>query len=464
MPRRPKGPQPPNPDKPRQRGAWGQGAVYWRKDRQRWCADVAYFVNGKRKRKTVYGLSEAEVRRKMRGIQDALEDGQGIAPGRIRVKAWLTEWLEGEAKTHYRATTYALHRGIITTHLIPAFGEMWLHELDAESLGAYQRAKLAQGFGPAAIISHRVALSGALRHAIVKGKLKVNIIKLVPAPKLPRTRPKGMETDLARWILDTTRGTRFEAIAACALYLGLRRGEILALKWDDVLWKRGYLRVWDSLQHVEGKTQDTATKNQTSTRLLAMADGLVEALRSQEARQAKLRELAGKRWQVTGYVFTNQRGRPLNPTGVSTDLSTFLRISAAMPVYAEAGYPMGESIAGCTRWIREHPEVATGHETLRSHRHGFASFMFEEGAQLKEVSEAMGHASIRTTADIYTGLLPSSTHRLASITEGILHPSRKGLAVNIAVNGPSEGATASQEGPEVSSNLSPARLRRLRTH
>jgi integrase len=153
----------------------------------------------------------------------------------------------------------------------------------------------------------RTALSIAVRWDMVSR----NVAKLVDRPRLERKPINPLTPDEARRFLAATKGHRLEALFSVALALGLRQGEALGLRWEDIDLAAGTLRVCHQLQRVDGRLVLVPPKTAKGRRTLVMPRLIVDSLREHEKRQVAEKIWAGSRWEETGLVFANRLGGPI---------------------------------------------------------------------------------------------------------------------------------------------------------
>jgi integrase len=170
----------------------------------------------------------------------------------------------------------------------------------------------------------------------------------------------------------------------------LRRSEALALKWSEVDLEGGVLRVTGSLQRLKGKLSIQSPKTEKSERVLDIPKVLLQKLREHRTRQLKEKIALGQNWQDTGLVFTTSIGTPIDPRGVKRQLDAILK----------------------TAEMR--------HYRIHDLRHFFASLLLAQGAELKVVSEMLGHSDIRITGNIYAHVLPSLKKQTIDLMNSIL--------------------------------------------
>jgi integrase len=172
------------------------------------------------------------------------------------------------------------------------------------------------------------------------------------------------------------KGDRFEALWLCAPTLGLRKGELLGLRWTDIDFDAGTLRVRQALQRVGGRLLLVEPKTSLSRRTVPVPTATLAALRSRRAQQDEEQLAAGTAWVQSGLVFTTHIGRPIDPRNLSR--SWYL--------------------------IRERAEL--GPVRVHDLRHSCASFMLAAGASPRTVMKTLGHSQIGLTMNTYTHVLP----------------------------------------------------------
>ncbi|MFN8558093.1 MAG: site-specific integrase [Dehalococcoidia bacterium] len=191
-------------------------------------------------------------------------------------------------------------------------------------------------------------------------------------------------------MLDAFIGHPFETLIYLALATGMRQGELLGLRWQDVDLDGRRIVIRFQLQRVGGKLVLAEPKSKQSRRTLALASGMVEKLQAHRVRQMEARLLGGSLWQDTGYVFTSEVGTPLDHSNVTKRFQRRLR---------DAGLPR-----------------------MRFHdlRHGTASLMLAQGSDLVEIKEQLGHSQINLTAKTHTHVLPALKRQAAERMDAVL--------------------------------------------
>jgi integrase len=354
----------------------GEGTIYKRKD-GRWAAAVNLgYQNGKLKRKHYYGASRKEVSDKLNvGLSD-LQKGIPIITERQTVGQFLDQWLNDCAKPSTRPRTYEGYSIIVRRHITPTLGRISLTKLTPQQVQTFLNERLSSGLSGRTVQHIRTVLRTALNQAVRWGIIVRNAAALSEPPRVENYEIQPITPEEARKFLDAIKEDRLEALFTVALALGLRRGEALGLRWQDISFEQRTLRVNNSIQRINGKLLLSELKTKNSRRVLHMPELLVRKLREHRGRQLEDKLLAGSRWHENDLVFPSSIGTPLEPRNLNRHFDQLL---------SKAGMH---------------------HFRLHDLRHYCASLLLAQGVAMKVVSEILGHTQISTTADIYTHILP----------------------------------------------------------
>ena len=214
------------------RRSHGEGGVYQRESDGRWVGAVDLgWIDGRRRRRVVYGRTEREVLAKLRDLRQAADRGQDLSARPRTVADWLSEWLT-EVKAHdgTRATTLHRYEQIVERHLVPVLGKVRLDKLSPRDVQRLLSARRDSVSTATLVKIHsvlRVALADAERMELVAR----NAAKTVRPPSLPRDERRTLTVEEAQRFLKVVSGHRLEVVFVVALTMGLRRGEVLGLKW-----------------------------------------------------------------------------------------------------------------------------------------------------------------------------------------------------------------------------------------
>ncbi len=348
----------------------GAGSIWQRKDGRYEARAYVPQPDGTRKRKTVYGSTWEECDTKRQEL--VRRDRQGIpTPTRsAKLSEWLPYWLEEFIRPERKKTTYAKYETHVRLYLVPLLGSKRLESLGVADVRRMTGSVSSQASSATAKESHRVlrsALSAACREELISR----NVAQLVPAPRVQVRELKPWSLDETLTFLEEARKDPLYAAFVLAVALGLRRGEILGLRWSDIDLERQTLTVRNQLQRVQKELYSDTTKNRR-TRTVPLPLMCIAPLRWQRLRQQGQRDQAGDKWEDSGYVFTSRTGRPIEPRNLSR---SFERIADDAKL----------------RRIRLHDT-----------RHGCATLLFAAGVPARVVMEILGHSQIAVTMNIYT--------------------------------------------------------------
>lgn len=283
-------------------------------------------------RRHVMSKSKSTVVAKVRALERLRDEVRVPKAGRAwTVEKWLLHWLEEIARPNIRESSYQAYRTAITKHLLPVIGSLRLDRLEPEHIETIHRRMTDAGAKPATIHQAHRTLRTALGEAQRRGYLGRN-----PAQP-PRIQPEPVDPftiEEVQRLLAAAHGRRNAARWAIALALGLRQGEALALRWEDVDLEAKSLRVRATrLRPVYehgcdsgcGKTAGYcprrrqtngivgATKSAAGNRVVGVPDELVALLKDHRRQQLEERIRAGSLWQEGGWAFTTLLGRPIAP-------------------------------------------------------------------------------------------------------------------------------------------------------
>ena len=213
----------------------GEGGVYQRKSDWRWVAQYwAPTKTGGRERRYLYAGSRQEALRKLREAQAQADAGVVYDSGRTTVGEYLDFWLENVARNDLAHRTYHNYRSQIKTHIRPAFGRKKLKALGLQEVERLYRSMAASGCSPTTVRYAHAVLRRALGRAVVRGLVPRNVAEGANLPRLVGKEKRILNPEEARRLLKAARGDRLEALFLVALTCGLRQGELLALRWEDV--------------------------------------------------------------------------------------------------------------------------------------------------------------------------------------------------------------------------------------
>jgi integrase len=357
----------------------GEGSISRRKNGG-WMAQYAVYTAEGRKRKTIYGKTRKDVAAKLATALSDREDGLVFDAGTLTVEEYLERWLSDCVRDTVKASTYSSYGQLVSKHTVPTLGRIRLKTLTATHVRGLLREKLDAGLSPRTVQYVRFVLRKALDQAVADNLIPRNPVAGVKSPQVRREEIKPLSPEQARHFLRTATetGDRLEALYAVAIHCGLRQGELLALKWEDVDLEEGTLQVRRSLSGSnDGHPLFTTPKTVKSRRQVRLTAGATEALKRHRKRQLEERLRIAGLWRDHGLVFTTETGTPLDRHNITQ--------RSFKPLLNNAGLPE----------IRFHDL-----------RHTCATLLLTRGVHPKIVQELLGHSTIAITLDIYSHVLP----------------------------------------------------------
>src|ERR671920_1174067 len=356
----------------------GEGSIYRRTD-GRWVGRYLVHTAKGPKYRYLYGKTRAVVAEKLTKAMADRDSGLIFDAGKITVGDYLNWWLADSVKGTVRTSTYERHEEIVRLHIKPSLGRVGLKKLTPAHVRGLYSEKLDSGLAPATVRKIHSTLHKALSQAVSDGLIPRNAADV----KAPRPAPEEMRPlseGEACTFLDVARasGDRFEPLYVLAITTGLRRGELLGLRWEDVDLERGTLRVGRSLVREEGRHTVGETKTRRGRRQVNLTPRTVNALKAHRKRQLEERMRLAETYKDRGLVFSTSVGTPVNPENLVN--------RSFKPLLKKAGLPK----------IRFH-----------NLRHTCATLLLSRGVHPKLVQELLGHATIAMTLDTYSHYLPS---------------------------------------------------------
>lgn len=371
----------------------GEGSISRRKGGG-WTAQYYADLGGVRKRRTLYAKTRAEAAAKLAKAIADRDGGFVYEAGKLTVEEYLNCWLKDSVKGVRKESTYATYASINRTHISPALGGVKLKSLTPSHVRGFYGEKSRSGLSAATVKKMHDVLRKALAQAVSDGLIPRNAADGVKTPRVsaPGEEIQPLDSEESTAFLDAARGERLEALYVVAVHCGLREGELLALRWEDVdleatkpalLVRRTITRGEEGRGWVVGAT--TKSGKGRRVRLTRQAAALKDHRKQQLEERMRL---AGV-WRDQGLVFPNETGALFNPANLRN--RSFKRIKSRSGV----------------------------REDLRFHdlRHTCATLLLSRGVNVKVVSEMLGHASITITLNTYAHVLPDMQDTAADAME-----------------------------------------------
>jgi integrase len=361
-----------------------------RKDGRYMARYTVHTPNGP-KRKMIYGRKYKDVEKKLAEARGDAARGLVFDADNLKLGEYLDRWLADSVADTVRQSTFERYEQIVRVHIRPALGNLKLKDVTPAHVRGLYREKLEAGLSARSVQYVHVTLHKALKQAVADGLVPRNPTEAVKPPQVRREEIQPLTAEQVRTLFEAGRGDRLEALYALAVTTGLRQGELLGLKWEDVDLEAGTLWVRRTLTTAKGGPVLAAPKTRGSRRTVKLSQTASEALRSHLKRQLGEIDRAGDLWRENGLIFASETGEFLDRRYITTH--------RFKPLLKRAGLPQ----------IRFHDL-----------RHTCATLLLSENVNPKVVSEMLGHATIAITLDTYSHVLPNMQSEAAQAMEDAL--------------------------------------------
>jgi len=326
--------------------------------------------------------SKPEADKRLRELLYQLDKGTFVKPGKATVYEYLNAWLNDYVKPNLSPRTHELYSYICDKHLIPALGNVVLVDLKPQHLQRLYADKQDSGLSNRTVQLIHVTIHKALKCAVKTGLLNRNVAEAVDAPKIQRHQMKVMsEADMQKFLEEAKKGPYYALFYTC-LFTGMRRSELLALRWNDIDLILCQLSVTRSLQYVgkagsEKHITFKEPKTRKGKRLIALTPSNAIVLREHYEKENAQRLALGYPG-LTGndLVFSHYDGTPMLPNSFTH------------------------------AWIKTTRRCGLNGVRLHDARHTHASLLLKQGVHPKIVQERLGHGSIQITLDTYSHVAP----------------------------------------------------------
>ena len=348
-------------------------------------------ITGKQVFKNVLGKTQAEVKEKLK--KALVEAGQVdfTKSGKYTVGTWMDEWFENVAKIKVRPSSHQTYKGYIDNHIKPNIGNIPLEKLTTMDLQKFYRKLLTKGrverieskeqpkgLSAKTVRNINQVISSAMDLAVAQKIITTNPTNACELPKVEHQEMQTIPAEQRQAFLQEAKATGVYEMYYIELATGLRRGELLGLKWQDIDWKNGIIKVRRQVARVNGEIVEAPLKTKNSYRTVSISPQAMEVLREQ------------KRKTNDAYVFPSPNGGPISPDSVNNMLKRVLE---------RAGIPK----------VRFHDL-----------RHTFATIALQNGVDIKTVSGMLGHFSAGFTLDTYAHVTTAAQKEAAQAMANVL--------------------------------------------
>jgi len=358
------------------RNAQGGGTIRRRSD-GRW--EARYTLGrdpgtGKQIQKSVYGKTQAEVRKKLQQACVSIDEGTYTEPSKLTLGNWLDIWVT-EYTANLKPHSIKSYKTQINKHIKPSLGAIKLNLFNTvETQSFYNRllkgTEDTRPLSPKTIKNVHGVLHKALEQAVEIGYLRYNVTNACKLPRVEKPEIKPLQEKEIASFLKAIKGHQYENIYVVDLFTGMRQGEILGLTWDCIDFQHGTILIYRQLQKINGNYQFVSLKNDKARRIMP-APAVMKVLQNQRRIQNEWKLKANAVWENSGLVFTNQLGG---------HLAHFTVYKHFKRIVWDIGIPK-----------------ARFHDL----RHSYAVAALQAGNDVQTVQETLGHHAASFTLDVY---------------------------------------------------------------
>ena len=315
--------------------------------------------------------SRKRAKEKLEKLPKSATSKSALPQSKIALSKYLLSWLDDAHKHQIAHSTWKRYRALAVHHIIPVIGQIPLRKIVPSDIQDVLTTMREGGQSPRSQQQARALLSVALGEAENNEYIPSNPVKKVRIPVNRNREIEPLTIDEVRRLLETYMDTPSSARLHIALLCGLRQGEALGLRWQDIDLENGVLEVRNQIQMIDGKLQLTGLKTERSRRSLVLTSGTLEALKKHREIIDQMKFLYGIDWQENDLVFPAANGSPKQATIDFNDWKRALRLCGIKP------------------------------RKLHDARHTAATLMYGQGIGIEVISRALGHSSSAITSKLY---------------------------------------------------------------
>lgn len=329
--------------------------------------------NGRRVRKYQTVSSETEAKKLLNEFEYNQQRNLVVQTTEMTFGGFMELWMKNYVKYNCELTTIYGYNNIINNHITPYLGEIQLQKLQPAHIQNYYIYLMNnKQLSPNTVHKHHACIRKSLDFGLKQQYVYRNVADAVTLPKKKKFEGKSYDKTQLRILLEEIKDTKIELPVYLAVFLGLRREEIVGLKWTKIDFGQRLVHISEVRTKAGNREIIKEPKTEKSKRSLYITDPLLEILLKHKEKQEEFRQLLGNEYIDTGYVYVQDNGKPYRVNTITEQFKTFLQ-------------------------KHNLPKIR-----LHDLRHTFASILYDKGVDLKAISEALGHSDLGTTNKIYT--------------------------------------------------------------
>lgn len=335
---------------------------------------------------------KTEAQKVLRDIITQMENDSYVDNSKITFIKFMEDWIENTCKMQIETTTYEGYKNIFNAHIKKYFDDgLYLQQVKTIQLQSYfdEKAKTGnkkngKGLSGNTLRKHKILLKCFLDYAVKMNLISKNPITNIVLPKMDKFIGKYYTAEQIEQLLTFVKGTPIETPVLITAFYGLRRGEVLGLRWDDINFKDGTIKICNTRTRVGETTVNKAPKNESSLRTLPMIDKVETYLKRLQKRIMENKLLMGSEFKQNEYICCWENGQMYDISLINHQFKKILE-NNKMP-----------------------------HIRFHDLRHSTASYLLKQGFSLKEIQAWLGHSSLNTTANIYAHIDVEMKRNMAS--------------------------------------------------
>ncbi|QNE45862.1 site-specific integrase [Glaciihabitans sp. INWT7] len=373
----------------------GEGSIYQRKDGRWTAATYVLTLDGGRRRRQIYGATRKAVSQQLGELNSKTDRGIPAAVDSWTVETYASHWLEEIAPTALRPSTRANYAWVMRKYIVPLLGRNKLRSLRPDHVRKLHGEVLELSSSPSTVQLAHAVLRSMLSEAMREQYVDRNVALLTRPTRIEKVDVVPWSAEEATTFLDSVDGHPFAGLFTLALALGMRRGELLGLRWQDVDLDEHKLHVRQTVQRLgrgEGLVMGPP-KTARSRRSIPLPQLCVDALIARHRVQDEDRRIIREGWTELDLVFTTTIGTVIEPSNLRRSFNRAIELAGL-------------------RQIRFHDL-----------RHTCASLLLAQGVPMRVVMEILGHSTMSITSDLYTHVSPNATASAVSAVSALLVPS-----------------------------------------
>lgn len=344
-------------------------------------------------------MSKKEAEAKKREILRRIDEGDWTdEEGRITVNQFIETWLK-QRQTNLAAKTHERYASLAERHVLPVVGTMQLDKIKPQHIQEVYSRMRKDGFAAQTCLHVHRLLHNAFGYARKNLRIvRENVMDRVEAPKVKRRELEAIRPEQVRLLIDAARESRLQGPIMLAALTGLRRGEVLALRWANIDLEQGWLFVSEALEQTKTHgVRFKAPKSNSSRRRIPLSSSLIQMLTAHRESQAEQSKALGLAYTDNDLVFCNADGSPWPPDTLSMQFRA-----------------LADSVG-----LRQY--------RLHDLRHAFATLTLSNGTPLKEVTVLMGHSTPSLTLSTYTRSVEGLGRQAVQGLERMLLPAQEAV-------------------------------------